>query len=259
MQFSSARARRTVCLGLPFATALMVAAAGPANAQSKTCTSPQGDIKTCNTPNKYQITIYEFGLCADSTCQSRTPLGASTKAFDFASVAPGAPVGDFVAANSPVTPGTYTHSYMIWGGTVVLRGRVTLNPGGGAARDCLTATNEPLDPGGGGDPIAKGEWAAPGTGSPRDISLDLIRGMQPGQSFSGEDGWVFRIVDATRFQASGPLPKAVVVAAGSKLGKITVSFDVAEGIGAYENSRDGGQTWECGIAIAAPTFSIKQD
>ena len=36
------------------------------------------------------------------------------------------------------------------------------------------------------------------------------------------------------------------------------TFDVREGIAAYANSRDGGNTWECGISIAAPTYSLSQ-
>ena len=227
---------------------LAYAASGP-------CSVPQGDITICNTPEKYRITVYEVGICSDSSCQTKQVLGTSSAAFDFASVGPGADVGRFAGSDIRVNQGSYSHVYMVWGADVVLKGRVTLNVGGNV-RDCISSTSDLLNPG--GDPIAKGELVSPGTGTPRDFTLDLNRGLSAGQGWPGENGWQFVVLNDAKFQATGPLPRTISVTDGGSLGRIKIAFDVREGIGAYAQSRDSGQTHECGIAIAAPTISVTQ-
>lgn len=237
------------------ALALNSVAAPPSYAASGPCSQVQGDFSICNTPEKYQITFLEVGLCETSACTQKHVLGTSSKAFDFASVPPNSDLGQFAPANAIIAPGSYAHLYMVWHGTVTIRGRVTLNRGNLGEQDCLTSTSDLTDPN--GDPIAKGVWKPVGQGSPRDIQLDILRGRKVGDGWTDTDGSTFKVMSSTEFRATQPLKAPIVVEKGKPVGTIRIAFNVLEGIAANAYSRDGGATYQCGITIAAPSSDVR--
>lgn len=202
------------------------------------------------TPESFQVTLYEFSLCKDSTCQSKLVLVNSAQNFDLATVSAGQNAGTFGGGNITIDTGTYQYAYMIWGRSLGLRGRVpfTLNSN---SRDCISVAGASLSEYGG----SVGSIVTQNSGTPGDATQYIS--APDGQSNTGNITFLNDTQVSTLILLSSPI--TLNTSNPSQLPAMAVSFNVTDTLRVFidQNSSSDPDDWECEIGLEPPVITFQ--
>lgn len=203
-----------------------------------------------STPDSFRVTLYEFSLCKDSTCQSKLALVDSAQDFDIATVSSGQSAGTFGGGTISIDAGTYQYAYLIWGRNLGLRGRASISDGGDD-QDCISVAGAPLSEYGG----SVGSIITRDTGTPGNATQYIS--APDDQGGTGDITFLNDTQVATLIPLSSPI--ILNTTNPADLPAMTVSFNVTDTLRGFinTNSSNDPDDWECEIGLEPPVITFQ--
>ena len=203
------------------------------------------------TPDSFRVTLYEFSLCKNATCQNKLSLVNAAQNFDLALVSSGQSAGTFGGGDIAIEAGTYTYAYMVWGRSLGLRGRVPF-PLNGYNRDCISVAGASMSAYGG----SVGSVVTQNTGTPGNATQYI---SAPGpEEATGDITFLNSTQVATLITLSNPITLSTSDA--SDLPAMQVSFNVTNTLRTFVNdngSPGNPANWACEIGLEPPVITYQ--